>query len=532
MNHQNNNKMENIAKDISQTFLQVGDQLLDAPKGCHVIRLNIVASESQRQIVYRYFHDYDDFKVRLYRKVSKSLHVLQNKRCYIRLKKQRDSIRKSKNGNSGEINTQIRELVRQFGLDKAGVYQTAKELCKGPFKERHLNSLIAQSIADDLLAGLKDVFFGEGKDLRVPRYGELDVIASKQDRSVFIFDTESMSLSFQVRNRKAGGKPTGWMNLEVRVPRTSDAGKELAVLAKKHAAYLSGKGSIPNGYNPIRYCAIRRRYCMDRGRVMTVYELLVVVAGPAPARKKLRLIGMGKVGLDASTFTHAIVADDCLALVTPSPCMLKLMEKVADIERQMDTELREANRAWFAEDGQFRRPEDPAVASRGLVKTKRYYSLKYRLRWLFQRFCDTRRTEFNRLGNRIVMLGDEFYVEQMNYKALQKRGVQEVSVTTKDEFGNEVTVVQTQRKRRFGRSILKAAPGLFFQTVENKVLAAGGKFTRVWPGDIKASQYNPLNGEYVKHGLDERSVRVDEHGRIQRDLMAANTLRYCVPVEG
>ena len=154
-----------------------------------------------------------------------------------------------------------------------------------------------------------------------------------------------MSLSFQVRNRKAGGKPTGWMNLEVRVPRTSDAGKELAVLAKKHAAYLSGKGSIPNGYNPIRYCAIRRRYCMDRGRVMTVYELLVVVAGPAPARKKLRLIGMGKVGLDASTFTHAIVADDCLALVTPSPCMLKLMEKVADIERQMDTELREANRA-------------------------------------------------------------------------------------------------------------------------------------------------------------------------------------------
>ena len=92
-----------------------------------------------------------------------------------------------------------------------------------------------------------------------------------------------MSLSFQVRNRKAGGKPTGWMNLEVRVPRTSDAGKELAVLAKKHAAYLSGKGSIPNGYNPIRYCAIRRRYCMDRGRVMTVYELLVVVAGPAEA---------------------------------------------------------------------------------------------------------------------------------------------------------------------------------------------------------------------------------------------------------
>lgn len=59
--------MEKNANDISQTFLQVDDQLLDAPQDCHVIRLNLVASESQRLILYRYFHDYDDFMVRFLR---------------------------------------------------------------------------------------------------------------------------------------------------------------------------------------------------------------------------------------------------------------------------------------------------------------------------------------------------------------------------------------------------------------------------------------------------------------------------------
>ena len=125
----------------------------------------------------------------------------------------------------------------------------------------------------------------------------MDVIASKQDRSALIFDPRSMTLFFQARSRKAGGKPSEWISVQARVPRTSDARDELERLERKHTAFLSAKGSVPNGYNPIRYCAMRRRYCMDHGLVKTVFELLVVVAGPVPDRKKIKTIGKGRVGL-------------------------------------------------------------------------------------------------------------------------------------------------------------------------------------------------------------------------------------------
>lgn len=511
--------------------VKIGDQILDAPEGCHVIRLNLVADKEQRRTLSHLFHDYDDFKVGLARKLAKALHLLQHKRDYVRLIRQRAATRQSNEKKIGEINTQLRDLIKEHNLDKAGVYKAARELRNGSYKDRCLNSLIVQSIADNLLAGLTKVFFGEGGDLRVSRYGEMDVIASKQDRSALIFDPRSMTLFFQARSRKAGGKPSEWISVQARVPRTSDARDELERLERKHTAFLSAKGSVPNGYNPIRYCAMRRRYCMDHGLVKTVFELLVVVAGPAPDRKKIKTIGKGRVGLDASTFTHAVVAEDHVELLTPSPSMLELMDKVAEVQRQMDDEFRKHNEKWFDKDGQFRRPDDLAVASRGPVKTERYQRLRFRVKWMLQRFRDWRKSEFNRHGNRLVSMGNEFYVEKMNYKALQKRGAQEVTVTTTDEAGNVETHVETWLKGRFGASILKAAPGLFFDILERKVVAAGGKFIRVWPGDIKASQYNPLTGECVTHGLDERCIQVDGGRRVQRDLLAANTLRYCVRSE-
>ena len=197
----------------------------------------------------------------------------------------------------------------------------------------------------------------------------------------------------------------------------------------------------------------------------------------------------------------------------------------------MDNIFRKANKDWFDEKGRFRRPKDMAIRSKGLDKPKEYLRLRWRIRLAWQRYRDTRKAEFNRVANLLVGKARVFVMEDMQYKGMQKRGHHEVTVTHKQEDGTVTATTETQSFRRFGRSMVKASPGLFFEILGQKVLDAGGTFIRVNPADIKASQYNPLTGEYVKHGLDERVINVAEGIYVQRDLLAAYILMHAVRVE-
>ena len=235
--------------------------------------------------------------------------------------------------------------------------------------------------------------------------------------------------------------------------------------------------------------------------------------------------------MDASTFAHAFVSEKEALIITPSPSMDKLAEKIADIQTQMDKIFRKANKDWFDEKGRFRRPKDMAIRSKGLDRPKEYLRLRWRIRLAWQRYRDTRKAEFNRVANLLVGKARVFVMEDMQYKGMQKRGHHEVTVTHKREDGTVAATTETQSFRRFGRSMVKASPGLFFGILEQKVLAAGGTFIRVNPADIKASQYNPLTGECVKHGLDERVINVAEGIYVQRDLLAAYILMHAVRVE-
>ena len=218
-------------------------------------------------------------------------------------------------------------------------------------------------------------------------------------------------------------------------------------------------------------------------------------------------------------------------IITPSPSMDRLAEKIADIQTRMDEVFREANKDWFDEKGRFRRPEDRAIRSKGLDKPKEYLRLRRQIRLAWQRYRDTRKAEFNRVANLLVGKARVFVMEDMSYSGMQKRGHHEVTVTHKREDGTVAATTETQSFRRFGRSMVKAAPGMFFEILERKVLAAGGTFVRLNPADIKASQYNPITGECVKHGLDERVIKVAEGIYVQRDLLAAYILMHAVRAE-
>ena len=534
--------------DYPEIDLQSSDELA-IEQGTHVIRLNLVAGPDILFALDKLLRCCADYKIQLAHSLRKRVHLLRDDARFIKARREEDKLKRSRSESKDktarlkEQREYIQSLAKEYCLDSQSVHDEAKGLRKLGIYLYLLNSQIAQRIAQDLLAGIGKVLSGEASDISVPKRSEVNTIVAKQDGSGLILGLYGGKVSVSFRGivremiQKDGdnkGKPNYLkvkrkVTVEATATRRSDAMDEIEALRTKYASYkFSG---LANGYNPVRYCAIRRRLYEENGQVRHGYELLIVVAGRTPRRKGWRPIGEGKAGLDASTFAHAFVSEKEALIITPSPSMDKLAEKIADIQTQMDKIIRKANKDWFDEKGRFMRPKDMAIRSKGLDKPKEYLRLRWRIRLAWQRYRDTRKAEFNRVANLLVGKARVFVMEDMQYKGMQKRGHHEVTVTHKQEDGTVTATTETQSFRRFGRSMVKASPGLFFEILEQKVLAAGGTFIRANPADIKASQYNPLTGEYVKHGLDERVIKVAEGIYVQRDLLAAYILMHAVRVE-
>ena len=534
--------------DYPEIDLQSSDELA-IEQGTHVIRLNLVAGPDILFALDKLLRCCADYKIQLAHSLRKRVHLLRDDARFIKARREEDKLKRSRSESKDktarlkEQREYIQSLAKEYCLDSQSVHDEAKGLRKLGIYLYLLNSQIAQRIAQDLLAGIGKVLSGEASDISVPKRSEVNAIVAKQDGIGLILGLYGGKVSVSFRGivremiQKDGdnkGKPNYLkvkrkVTVEATATRRSDAMYEIEALRPKYASYkFSG---LANGYNPVRYCAIRRRLYEENGQVRHGYELLIVVTGRAPRRKGWRPIGEGKAGLDASTFAHTFVSEQEALIITPSPSMDKLAEKIADIQIQMDKIFRKANKDWFDEKGRFRRPKDMAIRSKGLDRPKEYLRLRWRIRLAWQRYRDTRKAEFNRVANLLVGKARVFVMEDMQYKGMQKRGHHEVTVTHKREDGTVAATTETQSFRRFGRSTVKASPGLFFEILEQKVLEAGGTFIRVNPADIKASQYNPLTGEYVKHGLDERVINVAEGIYVQRDLLAAYILMHAVRVE-
>ena len=531
--------------DYPEIDLQSSDELA-IEQGTHVIRLNLVAGPDILFALDKLLRCCADYKIQLAHSLRKRVHLLRDDARFIKARREEDKLKRSRSESKDktarlkEQREYIQSLAKEYCLDSQSVHVEAKGLRKLGIYLYLLNSQIAQRIAQDLLAGIGKVLSGEASDISVPKRSEVNTIVAKQDGSGLIRGLYGGKVTVSFRGivremiQKDGdnkGKPNYLkvkckVTVEATATRRSDAMDEIEALRPKYASYkFSG---LANGYNPVRYCAIRRRLYEENGQVRHGYELLIVVTGRAPRRKGWRPIGEGKAGLDASTFAHTFVSEQEALIITPSPSMDKLAEKIADIQTRMDKIFRKANKDWFDEKGRFRRPEDGEIRSKGLDKPKEYLRLRWRIRLAWQRYRDTRKAEFNRVANLLVGKARVFVMEDMQYKGMQKRGHHEVTVTHKREDGTVAATTETQSFRRFGRSMVKAAPGMFFEILERKALAAGGTFVRLNPADIKASQYNPITGECERHDLDERAIRIADDLYVQRDLLAAYNLMHAV----
>ena len=169
-------------------------------------------------------------------------------------------------------------------------------------------------------------------------------------------------------------------------------------------------------------------------------------------------------------------------------------------------------------DGTVRKGRKNWHHSNRMRQLRREISTLYRKKSEYIRMCHCI------LASRIIIHADHIYYAKNCFASLQRRAKktersEKVSVIRRKD-GTSQNVQKFRKKKRFGHSLTLHAPALFITLLKNKCLQYDIPFDEINTSTYRASQYNPLTGEYRKPELSERFKNIEGH-LVQRDLLSA-----------
>jgi hypothetical protein len=261
----------------------------------------------------------------------------------------------------------------------------------------------------------------------------------------------------------------------------------------------------------VKYVRILKRFV--RGSVRYYAQLVCAGYPPVKRDKKTGLVkyhlGEGPVGIDIGTSSIAVSSKSKVLLKNLGENIKKVehvQREIRLLNRKLDRSKRATNPLNYDEAGRIRKGKKQWGFSLN------YKKLKAKLKELYRKLALFRKFSHQYEVNRMVILGDKFYIEEMNFKALQKRAKKtEVSKKTG----------KYKKKKRFGKTIAHRSPASFVSILSKKVIALGGTFIKVKTSTFKASQYDHKADNCKKKDLKERWHKFDDGTRVQRDLYSA-----------
>lgn len=412
------------------------------------------------------------------RKIYNSLVNVTQKRYkeMIRTKKYRNLISSLSGDKKSDkaIWKQIEDIRKEYGLSEYSFHNDVKAMQKH-FKT-NIDSFTAQKIATRLWKAYDKFFYGKGKDIHFKKYNTFNSLEGKSNETGIKLKNDTIC----------------WLGLEIPVE------IDYCNLYEYQAMQ-----------SPIAYCRIIRKYVRTKYK----YYVQVVFKGTSPLKinpttgEIKHHIGQGDVGLDIGTSTIAISSEKDVKI-------LELADKVQNIEnekrkllRKMDRSRRATNPNNYNSDGTIKKQGNQKVA---WIKSKHYVKYQNQVKELYRKQADVRKLQHEILANYIVSLGDNIYVEKMNFSGLQKRS----SKTEKNDKG------KFKRKKRFGKSLANRAPSMLL-TIINRKLKYFDKFLiEIDTCSAKASQFNHFDNTYKKKKLSQRWN--DFNGiKVQRDMYSA-----------
>ncbi len=341
---------------------------------------------------------------------------------------------------------------------------------------QHIATQIARQTAVAVWQAFDKYLFGNGKKVHFKRRGTLNS-ASNEKANVTLF-YEDNCLTWK------GGQCKNPINVAIKVayPQT-DYEREMLTLEHK-------------------YYRIVRKWVKTRFK----YYLQIILVGNSVVKKK-HTVKEGRVGIDIGTQSIAIASDRGVHLYELADRVNTNHKRMLYLQRKMDASRRSTNPDNYNVDGTIKRG----------IKLRWTYSNHYKryaaqVRQLQRKNADIRKQQHYELANEILQMGNEIYVEPMEYKALQKRA-KETTVNAKGRYN---------RKKRFGKSLANKAPAALLTILKNKLKTRGMEgLHEVDKWEYKASQYDHLSKQYHKKKLSQRTTQLENGDTVQRDLYAA-----------
>ncbi|MBE1304080.1 transposase [Clostridium botulinum] len=373
-------------------------------------------------------------------------------------------------------------MLKEFRLNEYSLHADVKQIQRH-FK-KNIDSFTAQKIATRVYKAIDDSLFGKGEEIHFKGVNKpLNSLEGKSNGTGIRYNIETNMFS--------------WNGLEIPV--------KLDINNKYETDALRDK---------ICFCRIKRKFV--RGKYKYILQLILEGIPPIKINKQGEVkndIGSGVCGIDIGTQTVAYISDYDCKLLELAPRVQNIEDEKRKILRYMDRSKRTINPNNFNEDGTIKRG----------IKLEWNYSNKYikaknKLKDLYRKQADIREQDHNIMINKILKNCDTVYVEDMNYKALQKRS----KSTEKNDKG------KFKRKKRFGKSLANKAPSMFLAILQNKLKAKGGLYYKINTREVKASQYNHLNKEYNKKKLSQRWNYFNYAGKkikVQRDLYSSYLIK-------
>ena len=349
------------------------------------------------------------------------------------------------------------------GFTDAALQAYAKE-CRhaSHWIEEQLDAPVSQKLATRAYRAVLRMALGQARRVRFKGTQQLDTVEGKSNETGLVWRSDRVV----------------WRGLTLRAYLPHHHAQRDAVLAHGLASR-------------VKYVRLVRRQVGGRTR----FWVQLICEG-RPYQKPDHVLGQGTVGLDLGPSTVAVVADSHAQL---EQLCAELDPQVAQIRREqrhLDRQRRANNPHNYAPNGTVKPGH---TGRRHWRASRRQRRTQAQLADRQRRLAAHRKSLHGRLAHQIVHQGETFLLEQVSYRAWQ---------------------------RRFGRSIQRRAPGTFVQILTRLAASAGGKVLTVPTRRTKLSQTCQC-GRVQKKPLSERVHACPACGlQMQRDLYSAYLIRF------
>lgn len=412
------------------------------------------------------------------RKIYNSLVTVSQKRYkeMIKTKKYRNlmSMLTGNKKSDKSIWKQINQMRKEYGLTEYSFHADVKEMQKH-FK-KNIDSFTAQKIATTLWKSYDKLFYGNGRRVYYKKCGDMNSLEGK-----------SNSTGIRLVNNHLI-----WNGLNIPVIIDWDNPYECQIMQSE-----------------ISYCRIIGKFVHNKYKlyVQVVFKGIPPIKFNKETGEIKHSLGSGDVGLDIGTSTIAVSSKTDVKLLILADKVQNIEDEKRRLLRKMDRSMRSTNPENYNENGTIKKHGNKKVVWN---KSNHYMKYQNQLKELYRKQADIRKYQHECLSNYIISLGNNIYVEHMNFAGLQKKSTK----TERDDSG------KFKRKKRFGKSLANRAPAMLMTIINRKLLYYGLELIEINTVKARASQFNHMTGEYHKKSLSQRWNDLDGI-KIQRDLYSA-----------